>query len=68
MLKTPASFTPLMAPADHTDPLTLVFCEGRLLVREPVWYLGVCTVALFALFALPGWILFRDARAGPKAA
>ncbi|MCS6623003.1 hypothetical protein N0B44_08785 [Roseibacterium beibuensis] len=39
-----------------------------LLVREPVWYLGVCTVALFALFALPGWILFRDARAGPKAA
>lgn len=33
-----------------------------LLVREPVWYLGVCTVALFALFALPGWILFRDAR------
>lgn len=35
MLKTPASFTPLMAPADHADPLTLVFCEGRLLVREP---------------------------------
>lgn len=39
-----------------------------LLVREPVWYLGVCTVALFALFALPGWILFRDARSGSKAA
>ena len=38
-----------------------------LLVREPLWYLGVCTVALFALFALPGWIMFRDARA-PKAA
>jgi hypothetical protein len=34
-----------------------------LLVREPLWYLGVCTVALFLLFALPGWILFRDARA-----
>ena len=33
------------------------------LVREPFWYLGVCTVALFLLFALPGWILFRDARA-----
>ena len=33
------------------------------LVREPLWYLGVCTVALFALFALPGWIMFRDARA-----
>lgn len=32
------------------------------LVREPMWYLGVCTVALFALFALPGWIMFRDAR------
>lgn len=32
------------------------------LVRQPMWYLGVCTVALFALFALPGWILFRDAR------
>ena len=34
-----------------------------LLVREPLWYLGVCTVALFALFAMPGWIMFRDARA-----
>ena len=34
-----------------------------LLVREPVWYLGVCTVALFALFALPGWIMVREARA-----
>lgn len=34
-----------------------------LLVREPLWYLGVCTVALFLLFALPGWIMFRDARA-----
>ena len=39
-----------------------------LLVREPLWYLGVCTIALFALFALPGWMLFRDARAGSKAA
>ena len=38
------------------------------LVREPMLYLGVCTVALFALFALPGWILFRDARAVPKGA
>lgn len=37
------------------------------LVREPLWYLGVCTVALFLLFALPGWTLFRDARAAPKA-
>ena len=37
------------------------------LVREPFWYLGVCTVALFALFAGPGWIMYRDARAGPKA-
>jgi hypothetical protein len=36
------------------------------LVREPMLYLGVCTVDLFALFALPGWILFRDARAAPK--
>ena len=33
-----------------------------LLVREPMWYLAVCTVALFALFALPGWIMFRSAR------
>ena len=32
------------------------------LVREPVIYLYVCTVALFLLFALPGWILYRDAR------
>ena len=38
------------------------------LVREPMLYLGVCTVALFLLFALPGWILFRDARSGSKAA
>ncbi|KQY80423.1 hypothetical protein [Brevundimonas sp. Root1423] len=37
------------------------------LVREPLWYLGVCTVALFLLFALPGWIMFRDARAGSRA-
>jgi hypothetical protein len=36
------------------------------LVREPMLYLGVCTVALFLLFALPGWILFRDARSAPK--
>jgi hypothetical protein len=36
------------------------------LVRQPMWYLGVCTVALFALFALPGWILFRDARAATR--
>lgn len=34
-----------------------------LLVREPMLYLGVCTVALFALFAGPGWIMWRDARA-----
>jgi hypothetical protein len=39
-----------------------------LLVRQPTLYLGVCTVALFLLFALPGWIMFRDARAGLKAA
>lgn len=31
------------------------------LVREPVWYLAVCAVALFALFALPGWVMFRSA-------
>lgn len=37
-----------------------------LLVREPLWYLYVCTVALFVLFALPGWVMFRDARAGLK--
>jgi hypothetical protein len=39
-----------------------------LLVRQPLAYLGVCTVALFLLFALPGWVLYRDAKsAGPKA-
>jgi hypothetical protein len=37
------------------------------LVRQPVAYLGVCTAALFLLFALPGWTMFRDARAGAKA-
>ena len=39
-----------------------------LLVRQPDWYLGVCTVALFALYALPGWNMFRDARRGSRAA
>ncbi|MFC5477289.1 NAD(+) diphosphatase [Massilia suwonensis] len=34
MLKTPASFTPLMAPQDHPDPLSFLFHGGRLLVRE----------------------------------
>jgi len=32
------------------------------LVREPILYLLVCTVALFLLFALPGWMMFRQAR------
>lgn len=36
------------------------------LVREPLWYLGVCTVALFLLFALPGWVMYRDARGAAK--
>lgn len=36
------------------------------LVREPIWYLGVCTVAVFLLFALPGWIMFRAARAASR--
>ena len=34
MLQTPASFTPLMAPQDHTEPLTFLFHQGKLLVRE----------------------------------
>jgi NAD+ diphosphatase len=34
MLQTPATFTPLMAPQAHPDPLTFVFHQGRLLVRE----------------------------------
>ncbi|HYC69298.1 hypothetical protein [Brevundimonas sp.] len=38
-----------------------------LLVRQPEWYLGVCTLALFALFALPGWVMVRDARAARAA-
>jgi hypothetical protein len=37
------------------------------LVREPMLYLGVCTTALFLLFALPGWVMFRDARAARTA-
>jgi hypothetical protein len=28
--------------------------------RETMWYLAVCTVALFVLFAGPGWIMMRD--------
>ena len=38
-----------------------------LLVRQADWYLGVCTAALFLLFALPGWIMLRDARSARRA-
>lgn len=34
MLQTPPTFTPLMAPQAHPDPLTFLFHHGRLLVRE----------------------------------
>ena len=34
MLQTPASFSPLMAPQDHAEPLTFLFHQGRMLVRE----------------------------------
>ena len=34
-----------------------------LLVRQPDLYLYVCTAALFLLFALPGWIMLREAQA-----
>ena len=34
MLKTPSTFTPLMAPQDHADPLSFIFHGGRLLLRE----------------------------------
>jgi NAD+ diphosphatase len=34
MLQTPASFTPLMTPQEHAEPLTYLFHQGRLLVRE----------------------------------
>lgn len=39
-----------------------------LLVREPAAYLMVCTLALFGLFALPGWIMLRGALRARKAA
>lgn len=38
------------------------------LVRQAEAYLAVCTLALFLLFALPGWIMVRDARARPAGA
>ena len=38
-----------------------------LLVRQPDQYLYVCTAALFLLFALPGWIMLREAQAGRAA-
>ena len=34
MLQTPKSFTPLMAPQDHADPLSFVFQGGLLLVSQ----------------------------------
>lgn len=39
-----------------------------LLVRDPVAYTWVCAAALFLLFALPGWIILREARAAQAAA
>jgi hypothetical protein len=39
-----------------------------LLVRQPLNYLMVCTVAMFLLFALPGWMMLRASRSGSKAA
>jgi hypothetical protein len=39
-----------------------------LLVRQAEIYLGVCTVALFLLFATPGWVMLRDALNARKAA
>jgi NAD+ diphosphatase len=34
MLQTPASFAPLTSPQQHAEPLTYLFHQGRLLVRE----------------------------------
>jgi NAD+ diphosphatase len=34
MLQTPAAFTPLILPQAHPDPLSFVFHQGQLLVRE----------------------------------
>ena len=34
MLRTPSSFTPLMAPVAHADPLNFVFHRGKLLLHE----------------------------------
>ncbi len=39
-----------------------------LLVRDPIAYTWVCAAALFLLFALPGWIILREARAAQAAA
>ena len=39
-----------------------------LLVRQPEIYLGVCTAALFLLFALPGWVMLGDALNARKVA
>lgn len=39
-----------------------------LLVRQPDQYLYVCTAALFLLFALPGWIMLREAQASTSSA
>ena len=34
MLQTPASFAPLISPQHHAEPLTYLFHQGRLLVRD----------------------------------
>ena len=33
-----------------------------------LWFTYTLTLALFLLFALPGWVMFRDARASVRAA
>ena len=36
MLQTPATFTPLIRPQAHDDPLTFVFHRGELLLRNEI--------------------------------
>jgi NAD+ diphosphatase len=53
MLQTPPSFTPLISPQEHPEPLNFLFHQGRLLLREHD-------------LSLPGAAVLRDLGLDPR--
>ena len=64
-MATPASSAAAMTSSSRIEPPGWITAVALgVLVRDAVIYLYVCTLALFVLFAGPGWIMTRAARAG----